>query len=535
MSDIMKKSFNTSGVCIEERHYMADTTRVLSSTREMIERGDYFVMNRARQFGKTTILRSLARILRKEYVVFFISLEGIGETIYRDEFSFCRGLCRLFYNAYKYDKTEAIAEKSVETMRSIEKDAGIEMDFMAMSEFVSELCDSAGKPVVLMIDEVDQASGYRVFLDFLGMLRSKYLQRAERPTFQSVILAGVHDIKNLKLKIRQGEEHKYNSPWNVAADFNVDMSFRAEEIAVMLKEYEDDWATGMDVDWMSRALYDYTSGYPFLVSRLCQIMDQIAVENADQERKRAIWDPKMFQTAVRILLKAPNTLFDDMVKKLSDYPELKRMLQEMLFTGRKYSYEAENYLINIGGMFGFLTESEGMVCVSNRIFEMKLYNLFISEEETGSKIFAVSAMERNRFVAGGVLQMDLVMKKFYEYYEDIYGDTDERFIEENGRRIFLLYLKPIINGSGNYYIEARTRDMKRTDIVIDYKGIQNIVELKIWHGQEYNKRGEKQLFEYLDFYHKEKGYLLSFNFNKKKKTGIQEVEYRGKRILEVVV
>lgn len=127
------------------------------------------------------------------------------------------------------------------------------------------------------------------------------------------------------------------------------------------------------------------------------------------------------------------------------------------------------------------------------------------------------------------------MKKFYEYYEDIYGDTDERFIEENGRRIFLLYLKPIINGSGNYYIEARTRDMKRTDIVIDYKGIQNIVELKIWHGQEYNKRGEKQLFEYLDFYHKEKGYLLSFNFNKKKKTGIQEVEYRGKRILEVVV
>ena len=33
--------------------------------------------------------------------------------------------------------------------------------------------------------------------------------------------------------------------------------------------------------------------------------------------------------------------------------------------------------------------------------------------------------------------------------------------EENGRRFFLLFLKPIINGVGNYYVEARTRDMRR--------------------------------------------------------------------------
>ena len=52
--------------------------------------------------------------------------------------------------------------------------------------------------------------------------------------------------------------------------------------------------------------------------------------------------------------------------------------------------------------------------------------------------------------------------------------------------------------------------------------------LKTW-------RGKEQLFEYLDFYKQEKGYLLSFNFNKKKNTGVQEIEYNGKRIVEVVV
>ena len=131
--------------------------------------------------------------------------------------------------------------------------------------------------------------------------------------------------------------------------------------------------------------------------------------------------------------------------------------------------------------------------------------------------------------------MDLVMRKFYEYFEEIYSDNDQKFIEDNGRKLFLLYLKPIINGTGNYYIEAQTRDSKRTDVVIDYKGRQFIVELKIWRGEEYNARGEKQIFQYLEFYRQEKGYLLSFNFNKNKKTGIHELEYEGKRILEVVV
>lgn len=32
-------------------------------------------------------------------------------------------------------------------------------------------------------------------------------------------------------------EKKYNSPWNIAADFNVDLSFTPSEIATMLSEY----------------------------------------------------------------------------------------------------------------------------------------------------------------------------------------------------------------------------------------------------------------------------------------------------------
>lgn len=62
-----------------------------------------------------------------------------------------------------------------------------------------------------------------------------------------MILAGVYDIKNLKRKLRPEEGHRYNSPWNIAADFSIEMSFSESEIAGMLQEYEIDHRTGMNI------------------------------------------------------------------------------------------------------------------------------------------------------------------------------------------------------------------------------------------------------------------------------------------------
>lgn len=122
-----------------------------------------------------------------------------------------------------------------------------------------------------------------------------------------------------------------------------------------------------------------------------------------------------------------------------------------------------------------------------------------------------------------------------EYFTDFCSDTNEKFLEAYGRRLFLLYLKPIINGTGNYYLEAQTRDARRTDVIVDYAGEQFIIEMKIWHGNEYNERGEQQLAEYLDYYHQKKGYLLSFNFNKKKEPGVKTMAVGDKIIVEAVV
>lgn len=108
-------------------------------------------------------------------------------------------------------------------------------------------------------------------------------------------------------------------------------------------------------------------------------------------------------------------------------------------------------------------------------------------------------------------------------------------MEESGRKLFLLYLRPIINGSGNYYIEARTRSMGRTDVVVDYWGVQYVIEMKIWRGQEYHRCGEQQIVDYLDDYHIKKGYMLSFSFNRKKQIGVKDIVVGDKIVTEAIV
>ena len=526
----LSKCFNVNGICYPEEHYMVNIETRLAEIKRLVDEKKYFVINRARQYGKTTTLNLLVKYLSDEYTVFFISFEGLGESAFEDESSFCSTVCELLYDTVRYEEVPGLEEQVKHIIMEIVK-TGIVKDMLSLSNLISDICKNAGKALVLMIDEVDQASNHKVFLDFLGMLRSKFLKRTTRPTFQSVILAGVYDIKNLKQRIRESQEHQYNSPWNIAADFRVDMSFTTEDITGMLTEYAKDKNCQMEVYEVAEVIYEYTSGYPYLVSKICKLID----ENGQQESVDKNWSRQGISDAVKKLLKEADTLFDDMRKKITDYPELKKMLYAILFLGETYPYNPDNFAIDIGCMFGFIKEQDGQVVVSNRIFETRLYNLFLSEEMTGNITYQLGEREKNQFIKDGMLDMELVLKKFMLHFHDIYGESTEKFIEESGRRLFLLYLKPIINGTGNYYIEAQTRDQTRTDIVVDYLGKQYVIELKIWHGDEYNKRGEKQLAEYLEYYHLERGYLLSFNFNKGKKKEVKEIRVGDRTLFEVIV
>lgn len=527
----MKKYFNVTGPCNRERHYMVDISTRLQEIKSLIDNGDYFVINRARQYGKTTILKNLKNFLEDEYLVLSISFEGFTYDVFQSENIFCQRVFKLLYTSMVYGNSGIIPKALIDECRSMFHTEREYIDLWTLSDFISRLCMQINKPAVLMIDEVDQASNQQIFLAFLGTLRDQYINRSERPVFQSVILAGVYDIKNLKLKIRSEQEHQYNSPWNIAAKFDIDMSFTPEDIQGMLIEYANDREIVFDYNRTSKLIYDYTCGYPFLVSAICKIIDeQIFLQHPEYA-----WKMEGIMEAIHLLLKQPNTLFDDMIKHLAEYPELENILQNILFEGQDYPFNAYAKAVNIGIMFGFLKDEDGKVAVANKIFETHLYNYFLAEEIAANASERTAVSDRNQFIEHEHLNIKMVIKKFVQYYSDIYSDSDSRFVEKYGRKIFLLYLKPIINGTGNFYVEAQTRDLTRTDVIIDYAGEQFIIELKIWRGETYHKQGEEQLAQYLELYHQNTGYLLTFNFNKNKEAGMKEIRYKDKILLEYIV
>ncbi len=523
----MKRRFNITGSCSPQKHYMVPLDDRLKKIKtDYVDEGSYFIINKGRQYGKTTTLCALGKYLSRDYIVLSLDFQEIGTEDFANASIFSKVFAEMIVEAFEMAQPES-GKESLKPLTDL-MERSEESSLKELFTGLSRMCAENRKPIVLMIDEIDSASNNQVFIDFLAQLRVYYLKREIKAIFHSVILAGVYDIKNLKLKLRPDTEHKYNSPWNIAAKFTVDMNFSVDEIASMLQEYEADRQIKMDIVQIAEHIYAYTSGYPYLVSAICKLLDE-GTGLSDE------WSENGIARAVNSLLLEQAPFFESMIRQLEEYPEMKQMLKAILFLGKRISYNPDIPSVNMATMFGYVTNSEGSVHIANRIFEMRLYNLFLSEEELSNAIYDKAQGNKSQFIRNGRLNMDLVVEKFVAYFHEIYGEKNEKFLEEHGRKFFLLYLKPIINGTGNYYVEAQTRDARRTDVIVDYCGEQFIIELKIWRGNEYNERGERQLADYLDFYHKDKGYMISFNFNKNKITGVRQIKAGNKTLIEAVV
>ena len=120
----MEKEFNITGLCFPEQHYMADVSKQLEQTLKMIEKGLYFIINRPRQYGKTTTLYTVADMLRKtgDYIVLNTSFEGIGDAIFNDEKIFSSGFVRVlakYATVYAPSMVEWLNQKAKKSLISM--------------------------------------------------------------------------------------------------------------------------------------------------------------------------------------------------------------------------------------------------------------------------------------------------------------------------------------------------------------------------------------------------------------------------------
>ena len=169
------KEFNTTAVCIPSKHYMVDITDKVNEIKKMVDEGKYFTINRARQYGKTTTLNALRKVLLSNYQVINLDFQSIGAAGFKTEQTFVQEFSRA---VLKKINTGLIIPREIDAQltdfisRKKEK-AKLGELFNTLSSW----CGIEDKGLVLMIDEVDSASNNQVFLDFLSQLRDGYISR----------------------------------------------------------------------------------------------------------------------------------------------------------------------------------------------------------------------------------------------------------------------------------------------------------------------------------------------------------------------
>ena len=482
----MIKKFNETGLCFPDDHFMADISAKVAATYKMVEEGAYFIINRPRQYGKTTMLYTLTDKLLEsgQYMAFKMSFEAMSDTNFLDETVFVPAFVRRLAKSVDFYAPETTSELLglAPSIKNLEE----------LSEFITDFAKKTDKKLVLLIDEVDKSSNNQLFISFLGMLRDKYLDRRRTKTFHAVVLAGVHDVKSLKLKIRPDAEAKYNSPWNIAAEFEVNMNLTAAEIKPMLEDYCTERGVTMDTEWFANRLFFFTSGYPYLVSKLCKIIDEKILPKKEVKE----WTEEDFNEAFLLILREEhNANFDTLMKNLEHYPQLYDLAFSLIFDGMRTDYSQLDPTVNLGTLHGIFGRSEqGALIIHNRIYRELIAEMMMSKWRTSHGTQVRKPFESSEYgLPNGGLDMEKVISNFQVFMREQHSDKDQKFLERDGRLIFLAFLKPILNGSGFNFKEPQISDERRIDVVITYNQYKYIAELKIWYGEEAHKKGLTQL------------------------------------------
>ena len=221
----MERYFNITGCCNPQEHYMVNLDSRLAQIKKMVDRGQYFCINRGRQYGKTTLLDALQSYLQNDYTVISMDFQAqMSAATFENERTFSKAFIDAFIETAMFSDETTLMEIAKNELTAI-------TNLVELFRKLSVVCKLNDKKIVLMIDEVDSASNNQVFLDFLAQLRGYYLIRNKRPTFQSVIRPcekiSVNSTTVIKNDIASGLKNSrsifftvYNKYRNLSSFFN---------------------------------------------------------------------------------------------------------------------------------------------------------------------------------------------------------------------------------------------------------------------------------------------------------------------------
>ena len=318
------RRFNTAGPVRQHEHYAIEPLQRadVAGFLDLIREKSYFVLHAPRQTGKTSALLALRDLLNAgeagDFRCVYVNVE-VGQ-VARDDTA--RGMRSIL---------SSLASSA--RLSGDDYPRGVWSDVLArsgpddaMKDLLVDWCLANPTPLVLLVDEIDSLVG-DTLLSVLRQLRAGY---PERPNAfpQSVVLCGVRDIRDYRIRSSSGEVIAGGSPFNVAAKSLRLGDFTQAETSALLQQHTKE--TGQRFSHTAKeTVWEQTQGQPWLVNALCA---GACFDNpAGRDRAREI-DADDIHAAREALILSRRTHLDQLAHKLEE-DRVRRVIEPILSGG----------------------------------------------------------------------------------------------------------------------------------------------------------------------------------------------------------
>ncbi len=316
--------FNTEGPVRPDDHYaIAPLDRAnVDEFLGLIRAKRYFVLHAPRQTGKTSALIALRDLLNSGEVGDFrcvnVNVE-VGQVARDDVAEGMRAILSSLGMSAQLLGDDYPEDIWPDTLVR----AGANN---ALRQVLARWCVASPVPLVLLVDEIDSLVG-DTLLSVLRQLRAGYEQRPEAFP-QSVVLCGVRDIRDYRIRSSAGEVIAGGSPFNVAAKSLRMGDFTEAETRALMAQHTEE--TGQRFSPAAvEAVWTQTRGQPWLVNALCA--GACFDNKAGRDRSRSIEVDDIYAAREELIL-SRRTHLDQLAHKLEE-ARVRRVVEPLLSGG----------------------------------------------------------------------------------------------------------------------------------------------------------------------------------------------------------
>ena len=499
--------FNTEGPVRPNKHYVIQPLdRVnVDEFLSLIRAERYFVLHAPRQTGKTSALIALRDLLNSGKVGDFRCVHTnveVGQVARDDTARGIRAIlsrlamrARLLGDDFPHEAWRAVLEASGPDD--------------ALGDLLSNWCLANPTPLVLLVDEIDSLVG-DTLLSVLRQLRAGYEQRPEGFP-QSVVLCGVRDIRDYRIRSSTGEVIAGGSPFNVAAKSLRMGDFTQAETRALMAQHTGETGQRFS-EKAEEAVWTQTCGQPWLVNALCA--GACFDNKAGRDRSRAIEADDVYAAREELIL-SRRTHLDQLAHKLEE--ERVRRVVEPILSGGEVQHDGRDleYLRDLG-----LLAPDSPPRIANPIYREVL------PRELGYVLQDSLDIQTAWYVdSSGRLDMTKLLRAFGTFF----GEHAEHWLAHLGayreaapQLILQSYLHRVVNGGGRIEREYGL-GRGRTDLLLMWPREAGqpsdlwerfVVECKVLRDSDRKslawtvENGVKQTLDYMEKCGAEEGHLV---------------------------